>query len=145
MLLCAKLAILLLLGGCYTPSPPDKTEPKLISINIENKAFEHGIEILLIKKIRDEFISDGRLSFAENDADIELHGQITGYAEEKRVGKHYIIISGHFTLKDLQANKVLWENKVIKGSSIALTKTEAKKRALDSLARDIVDRTLGTQ
>jgi hypothetical protein len=129
-------------GGCYAPSPPDRIEPKLISINIENKTFEHRIEVLLIKKIRDEFISDGRLGFAENGADIRLHGQITGYTEEKMIGEKHVIIKGLFTLKDLQTNKVLWENRLIKGSFVASTSAEAKKGALDSLARNVVIRTL---
>lgn len=137
--------MLLLLSGCYTPTPPDKAEPGLIAISIENKTFEHGIEILLIEKVRDGFISDGRLSLAENDASLGLRGQITSYTDKKRAGKHHVTLGGHFTLKDLQANKVLWENRVIKGDSIAPTVPEAKKKALTDLARDIVTQTLGMQ
>jgi hypothetical protein len=143
-LLCAKLTALLLLGGCYAPSPPDKIEFKSIAINIKNKTFEDGIEIQIIKKIRDEFTFDRRLSFARDGtgADLKLYGQITSYIETRRVGEPYVIIGGLFTVKDLRDNRVLWENKVIEGSSIAETFREAKNRALTNLARSVVKETL---
>ncbi|MBT9130973.1 hypothetical protein B9J77_00755 [candidate division NPL-UPA2 bacterium Unc8] len=144
-LLCANLAALLLLGGCYTPSPPDVAEFRSIAINIENKTFEGGIEVQIKKKIRDEFIFDGRLSVArgENGADLRLCGQITSYVEGKRVGEPYVTIGGIFTVRDLRNNRVLWENKIIKGSSVAPTNREAKRGALTNLARSVVKETLG--
>lgn len=140
-LLYTKLAVLFLLGGCYTPSPPDKAEPEFITINIENRTFERGIDVLVIEKARNEFILDGRLSIAENenDADLKLSGQITSYIEDKRAGEHYVSIGGHFALEDLQINEVLWKNKAIKGGSVASTKAEAKKKALTDLAKGIVN------
>lgn len=140
-LLYAKLAVLFLLGGCYAPSPPDKAEPELITINIENKTFERGIGVLATEKVRDEFMFDGRLNIAENknDANLLLSGQIISYIEDKRAGEYYVIIEGRFTLEDLQVNEVLWKDKAIKGSSVAPTGAEAKKRALAELARDIIN------
>lgn len=139
-LLHIKLVVLLLLGGCQAPLHFNRAEPKFITIDIENKTFEVGVDILVTEKIENELIFKG-LGVVENkrEAALRLSGQITTYTDDKKVEWYYISIGGYFTLKDLQNNKILWKNKVIKGNSTAPNRVEAKKRALTDIAGNIVN------
>lgn len=156
------LAMSLILAGCaYTPKSILPEHIKRIDVGtFENKTFKYGLEDKLTDAVIGEFIVDGRLKVvSQARADALLTGVITEYvrvplsydandlAEEYRV---YLRVD--VTMKDLTTGEVIWTQKGMEGSDSywvsdkadrpVETEEEGIQRAVDDLARDIVNRAI---
>jgi len=125
--------------------------------NFENKTYEHGLEVLVTEKVRDEFIFDGTLKVVGTaQADLQLSGAVIDYIFETlsydkndKAESYRLRIRTRLTLKNLRADKVIWQDKIIEGSdryllvgSLAETETQARNKALQNLAEEILRQTV---
>jgi hypothetical protein len=125
-----------------------------------NDTYEYGAENSLTDAVIEAFLTDGRLKVVSlKAADAVLEGAVAGYGEEVLsyddydVAEEYrVYIEANVTLKDLTTGEILWEEKGMRGDSIywdtdkALqsqeSEPEGKARAIDDLAKDIVNRVM---
>lgn len=149
------LAFLLLSTGCgYSPRPFLRAEFRTIALdNLENRTYEHGLEMKVAESVRDEFIFDGTLKVVEEaQADLLLSGAVTGYtfeplarARDGKAESHRLRIRTKLTLKNLRTEEVIWQDRNIEGDAhyllsgpLAGTETQARDKALQDLAREIL-------
>jgi hypothetical protein len=125
-----------------------------------NRTSQYGLDNLLTEEIVENITYSPQLKISEEKADAVLSGEIILYQkeelafEEKTVKEYKIRIRANVQFKDLVKDKVLWEEKNMEGVAIylpqleeetasyhSLTEEEAIKKAVSSLAREIVNRT----
>lgn len=153
-------ALLLLLTGCgYSPRPFLRAEFRTIALrNLENRTYEHGLEMKVTESVRDEFIFDGTLRVVEEaQADLLLSGAVTDYileplarARDGRAESRRLRIRTKLTLKNLRTGEVIWPDRLIEGDAhhilsgpLAETEAQARDKALQDLAREILRQTIG--
>lgn len=153
------LTNIIFLSGCsYSARPLLGMGLKTIAIeSLENSTYEHSLEILVTEVIRDEFIFDGTLRVVDrNRADLLLSGAVIDYIfepqsydEDDNAESYQLRIRTRLTLKDLKEDKFIWQNKIVEGdvhyllvTSLAETETQARIKALEDLAEEILRQTI---
>ena len=129
-----------------------------------NEVGEYNLEVDVTNAVIEEFLKDGRLNVVdkEGDADAVLEGVITGYEVQpiawdylkNIVTENRIRISVTIRFWDKKANKLLWEDHTQVGGYLMgeatfsvvgtnpETEKDAKVKAAQDLARDIVRRVI---
>ena len=75
--------LLVLMGGCTSQWLDSSSGIRIAIPLFFNETFQYGLEEILTKSIREEFILDGQLEIAEEEeADLILKGKITHYFNE---------------------------------------------------------------
>lgn len=154
------LVLLLLLSGCgYSMRPLLGMGLGTIAIeNLENKTYEHDLEVLVTESVRDEFIFDGTLKvvMGEAQADLLLSGAVINYTfetlsydEDDKAESYRLRIRTQLTLENLKEKKIVWQDRIIEGDahyllvgSLAVTEAEARDKALKDLAKEILRQTI---
>ena len=145
--------------GPYTfnPNLPGYIKSVTVPLFKNPRTFKYGAERVLTDAVIDEFVADGSLDVAGEDAaDSKLQVEIVNYKKEalsydvQEVVKEYnlaIVVSVTFT--DLINNQVLWQEPSMYESvsyyaigANAETEDDALERLSEELARKIVNRTL---
>ena len=149
------LVLLLLMTGCgYSPRPLLGSGLRTIAIdNLENKTYEHSLEVLIAQAVRNEFIFDGTLKVVEKTrADLLLSGAVIDYIFEPlsydnkdKAESYRLRIRTKLTLKNLKTGEVVWQDKIVEGDarylltgSLAETEAQARDKALEDLAKEIL-------
>lgn len=161
-ILLVLLAVGTVMAGCAYKSEY-KLPPHIKKIAIPifgNDTYEYGAENSLTDAVIESFLTDGRLKVVSlKDADAVLQGAVSGYGkdvlsyDDYDVAEEYrVYIEADITLKDLTTGEILWEEKGMRETSTywdtdtALqpreTEAEGKARAIDNLAKDIVNRVM---
>ncbi len=150
---------LLLIAGCgYTFYVRVADGLQTIAIeNLENKTYEHGLEILAGEAIRDEFIFDGSLKVRqEREAGLQLSGSVIEYVlepltydEDAKAEGYRLRIRAKLTLKNLRKDETVWKDKIIEGDaryllSESLGEAAARDKALKDLAKEILRQVIYT-
>ncbi|MCD5401689.1 LPS assembly lipoprotein LptE [candidate division NPL-UPA2 bacterium] len=147
--------LLFLLAGCgYSPRLLLERDLRTIALeSLENQTFEHDLGVLVTEAVRDEFIFDGTLRVVEEaQADLLLSGVITNYILETlsydrdgRAESYRLRVRTKLTLKNLRAEEVIWQDRIIEGDAryllagpLARTEAQARDEALRDLAREIL-------
>jgi outer membrane lipopolysaccharide assembly protein LptE/RlpB len=153
------LALLLVLSSCgYSASPTLSSSIKRIYIpTFENETTRYGIEQDLTEAVVNAFTSDNRLTVvSERDADVMLRGVIIRYEKgaltfdrAATVDEFRVSISISVVLEDLRQGKVLWEDDTMsawdsynEADTGATSEDAATAKVMDTLAKDIVSRTI---
>ncbi len=162
IILLVALMIGIVAAGCaYKAEYRLPPHIKKIAIPIfGNDTYEYGAENSLTDAVIESFLTDGRLKIVSlRDADAVLQGTISGYGkdilsyDDYDVAEEYrVYIEANIALKDLTTGEILWEEKEMRETSTywdtdtALqpkeTEAEGKARAIDNLAKDIVNRVI---
>lgn len=161
LLPCA-LAVILAAGGCAysfrgTNLP---AHIKTVAIpNFDNETLEPNLDQEVTTAVIERFIRDGRLKIApEGQADARLEGKIIkyenkvyNYQADQSPRDYIVVLTVALSLRDQVKNRDLWKDDgmtrtavhVPGGQTPALTtEEEARREAIDTLARDLVSRTL---
>lgn len=162
--LLAWILAAMLVGGCGLYSFSGSSLPshiKTIAIpTMENKTLDYEVATETTEAITQRFIQDNRLKVVgESRADCVLVGQITSY--ENRVNNYsaaqqpedYIVVMRvSLTLRDVVKNHEIWKEDPITVSAIytvapgstqtLTTEVEARQKAIQDLAEDILARTM---
>lgn len=161
-ILLAILGVGVVVTGCvYKTEYQLPLHVKKIAIPIfGNDTYEYGAENSLTDAVIESFLTDGRLKIVRlKDADAVLQGTMSSYGEEVLsyddfdVAEEYrVYVEADIALKDLTTGEVLWEEKGMRETSTywdmdtALqpqeTEAEGRARAIDNLAKDIVNRVM---
>lgn len=154
---CLLTVTLLVLAGCgpYSFSPGGRGAFKTIAIPLfENQTSEYGIRELLTEGVINRFIQDGGMSVVnERNADAVLRGVIVEYRREpftydasERVKEYRVTITIQARLEDPTKRSVVWEEKALSQWGVFQAEGEGdddgKRRAIEKLAEDIVNRTV---
>ena len=162
VILLTILILGIMVAGCVYKSeyqlPP---HIKRIAIPIfGNDTYEYGAENSLTDAVIESFLTDGRLEVVSpKDADAVLEGMVTGYGknilsyDDYDVAEEYeVYIGANIILKDLTTGEILLKEEGMGGRTTiwytdeALQPKEAeikgKARAIDNLAKDIVNRVI---
>jgi outer membrane lipopolysaccharide assembly protein LptE/RlpB len=145
------------LAGCgpYGFSPGGKGAFKTVAIPLfENQTSEYGIRELLTEGVINRFIQDGGMSVVnERSADAVLRGVVVEYKREpftydasERVKEYRVTITIQARLEDPTKRNVVWEEKALSQWGVFQADTESdddgKRRAIEKLAEDILNRTV---
>ena len=161
------LLSVMLLGGIVATGCAYKSEYRLpphikrIAIPIfGNDTYEYGAENSLTDAVIESFLTDGRLKIVSlKHADAALQGAVSGYGkdvlsyDDYDVAEEYrVYIEANITLKDLTTGEILFKEEGMRGDTTiwhtdeALqpkeTEAKGKARAIDNLAKDIVNRVM---
>lgn len=155
---------LLLISGCSAPYTP---APQILPAHIKkvyvrpfvNATTQYGLEEKLTLTVADEFLRDGRMLIANNEADADgiIVGEIKRYILQPlsynasnitTQYKLWILVDVHFV--DKMNNVTLWSEPNLEGIQIfydpsqpgGRTEEEVRQTIWDNLARDIVKRTV---
>ncbi len=148
--------LLTLITGCYsfTGSNLPGHIKSLGVPTFENSTLEPGVEQEATSTITDQFISDGRLRIASPSAsDARLIGKLSGY--ENKVNNYdgdqprdyIVVVTLSVQMRDQVKNQDLWREDKMVATAVydpgeGETEEEARATALQTLASDIVGRTL---
>jgi outer membrane lipopolysaccharide assembly protein LptE/RlpB len=155
-------ALLLAAGGCgYTLSSVLPAHIKTVAVPVfANSTVEFGIADDVTRAIQDAFQADGRLGLrTEREANSVLRGTVLtyrnqpfSYTRDERATQYEIVLTVRVLYRDLVRNRDLWKedaftvrttyNVVPVGSAPAKTETEARAELVQSLANQIVSRTV---
>ncbi|MDI6703522.1 MAG: LptE family protein [bacterium] len=154
LLLTTYCLLFIILGCTYTPRLILPTHIKKLTIPIfANKTIRYGLEEKLTNAVIDEFISDGKFDVVpKNKADAKLIGEIIGFSEDPisyneqgEIIEYEIWISINLSFYDIGTEKVLWEDKINRVTTynpIDTSFEEAVTSLLETLAKDVVSRTI---
>lgn len=155
--------VLLAVLGCSSPYTP---APQILPANIKtiyirpfvNNTSQYGLEEKLTLKVVDEFVRDGRLKVVNSEAEADgiIAGEISKYIlqpltyDANMVTEQYklwVLLNINFI--DKAKNITLWTEPNMEGIQIFYdatrggpTEEEVRETLWDSLARDIVKRTI---
>lgn len=116
------LGFILILTSCVHTPTPIRTLPediKSLSIPIfTNQTFQYGLEEVMTNRVIEEFIKEGRIEVVDRElATTELKGTILSYQrvpfsydKKGNINKYQVSIKVSFELRDLTANKLLWQD-----------------------------------
>lgn len=153
--LVAALAISILVVGCgvYSFSSSTLGGIKTVAVpQFENKSLQYGIQEELTSQVIDNFIADNTLKVvSQADADAVLRGVVTNYErtyytydKNDNVSSYRVNITVDFALEK-KDGKVVLERKAMTDFGIydaaGETEQDGQVRAIEKLARDIVDET----
>lgn len=162
IILLAVLMIGIIVAGCAYKSEY-KLPPHIKKIAIPifgNDTYEYGAENSLTDAVIESFLTDGRLKIVSlKDADAVLQGTVSGYGkdvlsyDDYDVAEEYeVYIEADIILKDLTTGEILFKEEGMRerttiwytGEALQPSETEAKgkARAIDNLAKDIVNRVM---
>jgi len=151
-----KLALILALGllsGCYSFSGSGLAGIKSVAVpQFENQTVEYGVQEDLTAAVIDQMIADNTFKVVTaSDADAILHGEVIGYDrvaytydKSDNVQEYKVNITVRFTLEKKDGKAVISRNGIMEYgiySAADETEEDGKARAVDKLARDIVDET----
>ncbi len=139
--------------GFYSFSGSALKGVKSIAIPLfDNETTQYGIREELTEALRNAIITDNTLKIVgKKQADSALKGKVTEYKKEcytydgsgncsEYVARIFVDVS----FEDLRKKEVIWEEKKIEGYGVysALDESEdiGKKRAIEKLSQDIVDK-----
>jgi hypothetical protein len=119
--------------------------------------YRPALETDITKKVKERFMFDGNYRIAkESEADVVLKGRLVDYRKDAvrydardNVEEYRISIAVNVSLIDRAENKPVWENKRVVGEHAyfltganAIPEDTAVDKALDDLARRVVERTV---
>lgn len=128
-----------------------------LSETSEYKTYSHLLEVDITKEIIDRFIYDGNLRVVEEgDADLVLRGELIDYSRQPlrydpddEVEEYRLVLTTNLTLYNAQKEEIMWEEKGFVGDasyfttgSLATSEDTALTKAIEDLARRIVERTI---
>jgi len=141
--------------GPYSFNPGGRGGLSSIAVPLfENRTAEYGIRELLTEGVIDRFVRDGSLKVLnERLADAVLRGAVVGYQSDpynydagEIVSEYRVTITVNVRVEDPVKRNVVWEEEAMSqwGLYEASTETEddGKRRAVEKLAEDIVNRTV---
>lgn len=158
------ILLLSLEGGCgYTQKTVLPSGMKTLAVNtFQNKIplgrvypYEPGLEIKITNAVIHRFHRDGNLKVVSQEkADALLEGELIAYDQEgirftglERIEEYRVYVAVAFRLRDPKTKEVLWEEPNFSGDASyfvvgprATARAEAADRAIDRLARNLVDR-----
>jgi hypothetical protein len=121
----------------------------------ENETYEYGLAEKLTDKVIDRFMASSRLKVVNKKiADSILEAKIIKVTDEPftigqgEVAKQYkLTITISAAYRDIKNNDVIWENGSLEGwetyeLSGATDRDQAKEKALEKLATDLINQTL---
>ncbi len=153
-----------LAGGCgYTTQTVLPHQIKTLHVNtFQNKIplsrvypYEPGLEIKIASAIIRRLHRDGNLKVVSRErADAVLEGELIGFDQEgvrftglERIEEYRLYLVVAFRLRDPKTGEILWEEPNFSGDASyfvvgtrAISRGEAADRAIDRLARNVVDR-----
>lgn len=162
LILLVTLMVGIVAAGCGYKSEY-KLPPHIKKIAIPifgNDTYEYGAENSLTDAVIESFLTDGRLKIVSlKHADAELQGAVSGYGkdvlsyDDYDVAEEYrVYIEANISLKDLTTGEILFKEEGMRETSTywytdeALqpkeTEAKGKARAIDNLAKDIVNRVM---
>ena len=162
LFLLAMLMIGIVVTGCaYKVEYQLPLHVKRIAIPIfGNDTYEYGAENSLTDAVIESFLTDGRLKVVSlKHADAVLQGSVSGYGkdilsyDDYDVAEEYrVYIEANITLKDLTSGETLFKEEGMRGDTTIWdtdttlqpkeTEAKGKARAIDNLAKDIVNRVM---
>lgn len=122
-----------------------------------NKTYEQGLDRLITDAVIDEFIFKGGIKVVEEDrADARLKGTIKKYVlkpisydRENQAEEYRLRIIVDVSLEDVATKKTIWHSRDISGEwtflftgPLSIPEEEARDKAIEYLAREIVQQTL---
>lgn len=156
-ILIAAVAAMLLAGSCgpYSFSPGGRGGLSSLAVPLfENRTAEYGIRELLTEGVIDRFVRDGSLKIVnERLADAVLRGAVVSYESlpynydaGEVVSEYRVTVTVQVRVENPVKRNVIWEEEALSqwGTYAAATETEddGKRRAVEKLAEDIVNRTV---
>lgn len=139
--------------GVYSFSGSGLTGIKSVAVpQFENQTVEYGIQEDLTAAVIDQLIADNTLKVvALADADAVLRGEVVGYErlaytydKSDNVQEYKINVTVNFTLEKKDGKVVMSRERIIEYgiySAADESEIEGKARAVEKVARDIVDET----
>lgn len=121
------------------------------------RGYRPGLERDITKAVIDRFLFDGNLNISnDRDADLVLRGALMDYKRDalrydanNNVEEYRILLIVNIELKDVRADKLVWEEKGFAGETtyrttgtLAKSESTAVSDAAKDLARRIVERTV---
>lgn len=118
-------------------------------------AYEPGLEIKITNAVIHRLQQDGHLKVITKDkADVVLEGGLTAFDQEgvrftglERIEEYRLYLIASLALRDPKTKAILWEESDFSGDASyfvagprAISRGEAVDRAIERLARNIVDR-----
>ena len=151
------LISLFLLNNCgyYSFSGSGLKGVKSVAVPLfENQTQEYGIRESLTEKVVNAYVEDNTLKVVnEKIADSILYGTINSYLREahtfdenENVREYKVRIFVKVALEEAKKKKIIWEEESLEGwaiySATDETEDDGKEKALQTLAEDIVNRTV---
>lgn len=118
-------------------------------------AYEPGLEMKITNAIIRRFEQDGNLRVANREkSDVVLEGDLVGFTQEgmrftglERIEEYRLFVVVNLRLRDTKTNEIIWEEPGFSGDTSyfltgprSVSRTIAAERAVDRLARNVVDR-----
>ncbi len=141
--------------GYYSFSGSGLRGVKSVAVPLfENQTQEYGIRESLTEKVVNAYVQDNTLKVVnEKIADSILYGTINRYLREahtfdenENVREYKVRIFVKVALEEAEKKKIIWEEESLEGwaiySAADETEDEGKEKALQTLAEDIVNRTV---
>jgi hypothetical protein len=148
----------LAISGCgYTTSTLLPAHIKTVAIPVfKNETLEYGLEQELTDIVTRSIIQDNHLKVTdESHANSIVLGSITGYENKvfgynarEQVEEYQVTIKVKVEFKDLVKNKQIWSDELTGMTTYAVTGSQAtteqlgRTRALESIAIDVITRTV---
>lgn len=149
-------------GGCsysFTGSNLPAHIKTIAIPNFENETLEPALSQEVTTGVLDRFIKDGRLKIApEAQANARLEARITkyenkvyNYAADQSPSDYIVVLTTAVVLRDQVKNRDLWKDEGVTRTAVYVpggqpptltSEEEARREAIDGLARDLVTRTL---
>jgi len=159
--LLASLVTVLALGCAYSFSGSAlPAHIKSVAVpTFGNQTVEPELAQQITAALTDRLVEDGRLKLAsESQAQARFEAQVVSYENkvlnytaDQSPRDYIVIITVSLTLRDVVRNREIWKDEALKATSIykpsdttatITTEDAARKDAMASLTRDIVNRTL---
>ena len=117
--------------------------------------YQPGLEMKITNAIIRRFEQDGNLRVANREkSDVVLEGDLVGFTQEgmrftglERIEEYRLFVVVNLRLRDTKTNEIIWEEPGFSGDTSyfltgprSVSRTIAAERAVDRLARNVVDR-----
>jgi outer membrane lipopolysaccharide assembly protein LptE/RlpB len=160
MALAGTLAFLRACGYSFSGSSLPSHIRSLAIPVLENKSLDYQVADEATQALVDRFIQDNRLKVVPlSAADAVLEGAVTSYenkvysyTREEEPEQYIVVIHLSLAFKDLVKNREIWKEEDLVASAVyspgglvpggPTTEEEARAKALEELANDVLSRTL---